>query len=259
LIANLGKTDQIPTLPAAVARLIALYGTDEYRIAQVVEVIEHDPAISTRLLRLANSPFFCFAGEVRSLKSAVLLLGGATVQGLALGSALLNPWVAAMAPEAVRSIGARKLALIDPQPGLSDPETLFTAALLHDIGKLLLLGKKPQAYAQVLESARSAEELATLELSLFGETHEEAGFGALITWKMPPAVAALAGARGIGDLRAERRPDYEIFLLTHDAALEGDLNELEETQVASSVERMRQTIFLNRKAAEEFFSSLLGR
>lgn len=260
--------EKIPTLPAIVGRLIALYSSDNYGVTEVARVLERDPSISTRLLRLANSPYFSYTGGIRSVGSCVMILGQATVQGLALGSSLLAPWLNSVAPQAVRSVwvhswltasGARYLASRGACGPGADPEAIFMAALLHDIGKILLLRDKPLEYAKLLEEHAEDRGLMEAEAALFAQNHATVGFAALFGWKFPETSSALAGARSAAEVRPDLRPAWLVFDAAHRAAC--GLPQTGETAAlgAELLEELSGHVESGRDAAEEFYRAIIQK
>lgn len=260
------ESERIPTLPAVMGRLIDVYSTNDYNLGDVVDVIEHDPAISARVLRLANSFFYGLTGEVNTVGGAAMLLGSSAIQGLALGASLLKPWEVNLAPKAVRDIwshsylcalGMKELSVGGAHAG--DPGgRLFTAGLLHDVGKILLLKRNPRAYAEILETAQNDAELITAEKEMFGDDHREAGFEALYKWNLPPLVSGLAKARAVGEMRSEFRTETAIFVTVHGILTGAPSLEGEDLFGAETVTRVREILDRSTGDAEEFFRSIAG-
>ncbi len=217
----------LPTLPAVVARLIALFATPDYRIEDAVRVLEHDPPISSRVLRLANSAYYGLPRRVDRLHRAVTLLGSATVQALCLASAVFELWGNAP-PQPVRDLwthayltgeGARFLARRTPHPaGRVHPDALFLAGLFHDLGKIGFLDADPEGYLRVLSEAHHGPDLRTGERALFGWDHAEAGAALLEHWNLPGPIVALVRHHHEGELRAELQTGLNLLRWAHAAA-----------------------------------------
>ncbi len=256
--------DRLPTLPAVVARLITTYSRENYSLSDIVEILEHDPAISSRILKLANSMFYGLSGDVRSVGGAVMLLGAATVQGLALGASLLKPWEEKLAPKAVRDSwthsyltaeGAKGFAA---EEGTVDANLMFTAGLLHDVGKIIFLKRDPVFYAEMLEVSGTGPELLEAESNHFGENHRTAGCEALKRWGLPPVAQAMAIVRGVGEVRTDIRKETSVFVAAHDL-LTGRENGAELNSFgAAAVEKLRLRLWGSLEAAEAFYLSISG-
>ncbi len=214
----------LPTLPAVAARIVALFASPEFEIAEVVRTLEHDPPVSARVLRLANSAYYGFAGRVDRLDRAVVLLGATTVQALALATAVIDLWRDAP-PASVRALwahsylaaeGCRFLGRRLPDAGWA-ADALFMAGLVHDLGKFWFLSEAPEAYADDL-AEHAGPDLRAVEEERFGEDHAAAGRALLEAWRFPPGIAALAGFHHGPALRADLRPAQGVLAAANRAA-----------------------------------------
>ncbi len=79
---------QLLTLPAVYLRLRAVLDDPDYAVSDIEEVISTDPAVATRLLRQANSPYFGFASKIETISRAVGLLGSQQVHDLVLATSV---------------------------------------------------------------------------------------------------------------------------------------------------------------------------
>jgi HD-like signal output (HDOD) protein len=217
---------QPPSLPVVVARLVGLCSQDSYAVGELVQLLETDPPLASRLLRLSNSAYYGFRREVDSISRAVLVLGRVTVQAVALASAVLEPWRGKAVPAVVGELwthaylcglGCRHLGRrLAASPWRSSPDVLFLTGLLHDLGKLLFLVREPEAYAEALERGGSRAEMLEWERERFGVDHAEAGGDALDRWALPERMAAVVRHHHSGGLRVELRPDWEVLRATDD-------------------------------------------
>ncbi len=254
----------LPTLPVVVARLVALFATQDYRIEDVVRVLEHDPPISSRVLRLANSAYYGLPRRVDRLHRAVTLLGSATVQALCLASAVLEVWGNAP-PEAVRELwthayltgeGARFLARrTPPASGGVHPDALFVAGLFHDLGKIGFLDADPEGYLKILSEAQDGGDLRDGERALYGWDHAEAGAALLDHWNLPGPIVALVRHHHEGDLRAELRGSLDLLRWAH-AVVRGTEPPLEAPFGASLVDDLKAFLEKQKPQAEAFYNAL---
>lgn len=256
----------LPTLPVVVARLLALYATEDYQAKEVAAALETDPALSGRVLRLANSAYYGFVGRIDTVQRAVVLLGKVTVQAVALAASLLRAWRGRSLPGPVEDIwvhsylsgvGCRHLGRLLPRSAVrTAPDALFLAGLLHDVGKLLFLSEDPQGYAADLEAAVELEtDLRPLEVERFGRDHGEAGGELLDAWNLPPWLSAVVRYHHDGELRAEFRAPQEVLAAAHGAVRRQPATPsqlVSEGLAATLVERIEAA----RAEAEEFYRAL---
>lgn len=187
------QSTQLPTLPTVAIRLLELTRDPETEITQIVECVKSDPAISTKLLKSANSSFFGFRSNIRSIERAVPLMGTTVVTSLALSFSLTNEsmnsgpltshyrdfWQQSI----IQAVGCEAMARFsDPTLG---PEFLL-AGLLTDIGRLAMLKTIPRDYFPVLETCRDQTvELFELETQILGFSHCDVGNEIIKRWKLP--------------------------------------------------------------------------
>lgn len=225
-----------PTLPATSARVLALCAEDDFSLAELVRVIQADPAMSSRVLRLANSAYFGYPRQIGTLDCAVQVLGRIMVQALVLGHSLLTLWGKRAPAEVERlwvhaylcALGCRHLTQRLPKdPHLSQPDTLFVTGLLHDIGKILFLADSPEVYGAALAQWTDRESLLNWERGRFGSDHAEAGGAALEDWSVPFSIAAVVRYHHRQGLRAELLPDWNVLRVVDDLAAGTEVLDLE--------------------------------
>jgi putative nucleotidyltransferase with HDIG domain len=170
----------------------------------VGELVARDPALSAKLIHLANSAVFGLQLEVASPKDAVTYLGLETTRALVLMAhsfAFFDQVIPSrfsiehlQAHSLNTAHIARRIAEAEGQES-QQADQAFTAGLLHDIGKLVLAANLPEAFSQAL--AMAAEQRRSLwetESQIFGASHAEIGAVLLGHWGLPlPVLQAVAG------------------------------------------------------------------
>jgi putative nucleotidyltransferase with HDIG domain len=178
--------------PVAAKRLEELTRTTNARIEQVVVVLESDPALSARLLRLVNSAGYGLKVRCTSVRHAAVLVGTRRLNQVATTAAILDLFessntLAAELLEHAAVVGSlcRYLAV---HLGLPHDE-LFTCGFLHDIGKIMLLDTEREVYPSMLrEFGGSADAIHEQERRVFGFDHATLGAHVLTTWNIPEPV-----------------------------------------------------------------------
>ncbi|HET9931534.1 MAG TPA: HDOD domain-containing protein, partial [Polyangiaceae bacterium] len=178
--------------PVAARRLDELTRNPSTRIEQVVNVLESDPALSARLLRLVNSAGYGLKVRCTSVRHAAVLVGTRRLNQVATTAAILdlfdgNSTHAMELLEHAAIVGSlcRYLAV---HQGLPHDE-LFTCGFLHDIGKLMLLDAERDRYAELLnEFGHAPDQIHLAERRLFGFDHAVLGAHVLTAWNIPEPV-----------------------------------------------------------------------
>lgn len=196
LLADVGD---LPVLPHTVVELLRLSPSDERYFDQVERLIAKDPGTTTRLLALANSAAQRGTSEVRTISEAMVRLGARGISSLVttLGVAkAINPkkpperglWTHALEVAHVASVLGRKLC-----PREVNPEELYLAGLMHDIGRFVILVEVGDDVSPIQEGKlEDQQEALDAELAACGIDHTELGARVCEHWKMPQMVGKAA-------------------------------------------------------------------
>jgi diguanylate cyclase (GGDEF)-like protein len=186
-------SSQLPTLPSVAMRLLELARDPETEFKDVIDVVKADPAITTKILKAANSSFFGFKSPVTSIERAVPLLGTTVVTTLALSFSLVDAamtsgplaqhYTAYWKMSIVQAVAAEVLAEHYAKTLSSD---CFLAGLLLDLGRLAILKTTAPDYLPVLAEwdARGGS-LPELERAHMGVDHVTIGAELMGKWKLP--------------------------------------------------------------------------
>ncbi len=195
ILSQLLRVEDIPTLPQVITRIIEVADDDRSSARDLTELLETDHAISTRVLRLANSAFYGLGSQVDSIRRAVVVLGFDAVRNLALATSVfttlsgekqfsLDPtdfWM--------HSFGCAKISLIlcKRHFQVESPEGCFTAALLHDVGKYFLAISQKEKYRFIVREAQKRQvQLWEVEQESLGINHTRVGSWLTEKWNFPP-------------------------------------------------------------------------
>jgi len=184
------------SLPEVYLRLKELLAQPDYSMADVALIIGQDPALTARLLRLVNSPYFGLAAKVETVFRAVSMLGTKQVHDLALATSVAHSF-AGMPSEAMdmpkfwrRSVfcglASRELAKV---AGVQDSERLFVAGLLRDIGHLVMYQTVPEPCQRAMLVAEQREQpLYLVERELIGIDYARVGGALMRLWQLPSSL-----------------------------------------------------------------------
>jgi putative nucleotidyltransferase with HDIG domain len=187
--------DSLPTLPIVAMRIGEVIHAKNVTVQQVAEILRTDPATSAKLLRLVNSPYFGVPGGISDVSRAIPFVGFNTLYQLVLSISvleLLDSRAAGFDPRALwmhsltAATAARELAKELHHP---DPGSCFTAALLHDMGKIALAKVDPDNYAKVNASVAAGMSMHEAEALHGVIAHDKIGHQLAKLWRFPASLA----------------------------------------------------------------------
>jgi len=192
---TLQRVRSLPPFPATAAKLLAISSDSETAMRDFESVFKADPALATELLRAANSAEFGFRAKIASIRHALALMGLEAVRSLAFRLSLhayagRSPHSVAIQPIWAHSLATAVIAERLGRLANAQVPLLYTAGLLHDIGRLGLILGVGQPYTLAMQ--REYDTLADaneLERLLFGATHAEAGAVLAAHWALPGILA----------------------------------------------------------------------
>ncbi len=186
----------IPPLPTTMMELLGIANDPDVSFVRLEKVIARDQALTLRVLAVANSSYYGCSRKVESVRTAIALLGTRQVQNIASAMALAPAFDNAHGPALWAHGLATALWTGQVMEALGTPpiDYLFTAALLHDIGVVLLLRNAGDDENHCLVEARdTGVSLADLERQRLGIDHAALGASACVAWKLPERIIGLVG------------------------------------------------------------------
>jgi len=213
-----GKLD-IPALPPTSAAALELSNRPSVEVRALVQTIERDPLIASEMLRIANSALYATQHEASSVQEAVMRIGLKSVRNVIFGAAMRSSlgktkrldeyaeevWRQAQAVAVV----ARALG----EPAAFEREHAYLLGLLHDVGKVALLGML----------RREMKDVVRLTPALVGRAfhtfHERAGRAMALAWKLPSEVVSIAGCHHDFAANAEHPCAAALVKVAHEIEL----------------------------------------
>jgi putative nucleotidyltransferase with HDIG domain len=189
--ARLSSFRTLSTLPAVMAEILRICDDPEAPLSQLGEVILRDVALTARVLKIANSPYYGTSQEVSSIRQATLVLGAARVKSLSLSLSLYDLstkiggrvnlkdfWRHSLNVACVAELIAKRI-----EPSLM--EESFICGCLHDIGVLVLDNVYAKDYAKVFNATAAGGELIRVEQQYLEIDHAIAGEMVARVWNFP--------------------------------------------------------------------------
>lgn len=198
LEALISKSLKLASLPEAVTRTLNLINDPDSSAADIGRSLSHDPALTARLLRVVNSPYYGFPAQIETVSRAITLVGTLELLDLILATSVIRLFDG-IPPNLVTmddfwdhcvytAILARILARRARAP---EPERYFIAGLIHDVGQLVLFSQRPaQSFAVLRRTHDEAALLTEAEMAVFGFTHCMVGAELAQQWNLPPSLVA---------------------------------------------------------------------
>lgn len=184
------------TLPDVFIRINQLVENPNSSTADIAKAVSQDPSFTVRLLRVANSPFYGFPSTIDTVSKAVSVIGTSQIRNLALSMSAASTF--AGLPNNLVSMDnfwhhslycALVARILARQARKCDPEALFTAGLLHDIGELIIFNRLPeQAKESLLLVLDQVDDLPVYqaERQIIGFDHAQVGGELARQWGLPP-------------------------------------------------------------------------
>lgn len=200
LLLRLQTCKDLPTPPAVAAKIIELSGAENSDIDTLASIVAVDPALSAKLLGIANSSLYMRRVEADSIQQAVAMFGWTGTLNLALSFAVTGAirgnltsgidhdyvWRRSLAA----AVCARKLGQVI---SYADEDLLFLPALLQDIGMLALERAVPELYEGIGSKQQDHTHLQNLERDTVDADHAMIGAWLLQTWKLPREISQMVG------------------------------------------------------------------
>jgi putative nucleotidyltransferase with HDIG domain len=199
----IARLQSIPTLPTVALRVMEITANPKSSANDLMDIISPDVSLTTKILKISNSPFYGLTREISSLQHAVTVLGFKEIRNLVIST---------VAFDSFKNLGknnkfdinkfwrhsfycalAAKTIAVDMKIESSE---LFVAGLVHDIGKLAMYVTFPSEFMMQLEIMNPLKIKYTsfeAEKDVFGMTHDEVGMKLLKKWMFPESLLTAVG------------------------------------------------------------------
>ena len=188
------RVEDIPVLPAIVHKVMVLTEDPNSTIQDIESVILQDQSLTARILQLANSAYYGYARKISTISEAVILLGFTTMRNIVL-AATMNKFLL----QEVKGYGLARGELwrhsqacavmawhIAKKIKMKQADKAYTAALLEDIGKVVLSVYMEETYEEILKRIEQEEEsFLNVEQDILGFHHGEIGAELAKKWNLP--------------------------------------------------------------------------
>ena len=182
----------LPAAPAVVSAAMGMTANLQSNVADISRTLSLDQSLTAKVLMLSNSPYYGRRKEVETLNEAIMVLGFGAVRSLIVAASSHSMFVSDNSDDAGCKLWRHSLStaiagrLIAGQIGDRDSEEVFIAALMHDVGKLVLLEKLPDWYAKIIEEVeRNHDSFRRVESRVLRFNHCDVARVLLAGWSFP--------------------------------------------------------------------------
>lgn len=211
-----GGAHQLPSPPSIYLALNAALRSTQQGLHPVVEVIQGDPGLTARILQVVNSPALGVGRAVGNVTQAVGLLGVERIRCLVLALEMTRSFETQNnEAESLQQHGFAVADLAARIAGADRSSIAYTAGLLHDVGKLVMLTRMPKEYNTVTRSG--TDSAYNLEMSVWGFSHAEMGAYLLGLWGLPLLLVETVANHHAPQRNASKRIDLATVIHVADA------------------------------------------
>ncbi len=266
ILDKLDRVVELATLPEVALEVNILLADEHLAVSEIIEVIEKDPAIVAKVLKLVNSSFYGFTGQINDLAHAAVILGNRTLHSTVISIAVCDtlPRAAGCTKFSLAHFWQHSVAValisreLARQSGRADSQECFTAGLLHDIGKLILVEYFKDEFVQVWErKEEQGGSFIAAEQEMLDSTHAEIGHHVGESWQLP---------RSLLDVMAfHHNPSHEmdnssVVAIVHVADILANVwsKDLVEAPMLKSMDEQARSLFAEQlKSLRHWFPPLV--
>ncbi|GJQ58349.1 MAG: HDOD domain-containing protein [Candidatus Scalindua sp. AMX11] len=197
------KIESLPTLPTVAVRVLNITADPESSANDLMNVISPDVSLTTKILKIANSPFYGLTREISTLQHAVTILGFKEIRNLVVSTVAFESFKNLKQDKKYdinlfwkHSFCCGLAAKIIASYLNNKSNELFVAGLVHDIGKLAMYIAFPVEFLEVMDIMRPLKLKYTafeVEKDVFGMTHDEVGMKLMKRWMFPESLLMAVG------------------------------------------------------------------
>lgn len=189
------KIEEIPTIPAVTEYIRKLFRSEDVTFKQVLNLVEKDPPLALKILKLANSSFYGFINNVNTVERALVLLGFNEVRNVVIGFSMQQHFNVKddrldMKKFWRHSVVCSQIAkYLGKYFDVLDDGSFFLSGLMHDIGKLVIAQYFNEDFHLIADHVvTNNTTFSKAERAVLGTTHYQIAANLLQRWKIPQSV-----------------------------------------------------------------------
>ena len=184
----------IPTLNTIIAKVFTILNDRDSSFSDLSDVVQHDQAISSKVISIANSAYYSRGMEICSLQRAMINIGFEEAKGIIMCIVFMENMLKQLKlrEEDIFALWSHSIYVACASKVLSekllieDPQKVYTAGLLHDLGKVVFYMDAADYGEMLKQASASGKSVIQMENENFGTDHQAAGYSIAVKWKFPP-------------------------------------------------------------------------
>lgn len=220
----LDHVEHLPSLPTVLVEVINSFNNQKIDLNQLTKHIGEDIALTSKILRVANSPFYGLSKQIGSLQEAIMIIGFSSLRSIVIAASLIKQFDIALPkfdlmPFWHHSMNTACYARVISKTVGQNPDEAFIAGLLHDIGKLVIVVSLHDDFIKIQTLAQTENiTIIEAEIRILGIDHSQ--IGSLVTekWRFPSGIVQAIKNHHIQNDSASATLDGLIYvsnLLSH--------------------------------------------
>ncbi len=206
------KAADLNMMPQVARKVIDLVANESTTATQLSEVLEKDPNITARILKISNSAFYGLRREVKSIQQAIVILGFRSLRSMVVASSSKSLHKRFGITEQLmwdHSIGAAIASkIISEGMPAAVGENVFVGGLLHNVGKTVMNNESPKSFLEVMKRVyNDGLDSLDAESEVFGYGHPEVGFMISEKWGLPTDLSILIRYHHLDRLTADQKSE----------------------------------------------------
>ncbi|MEW5692612.1 MAG: HDOD domain-containing protein [Candidatus Hydrogenedentota bacterium] len=191
--------EKLPTLPIIIQEILKKLEDPEVTPQEINNLVQHDQAFLSKILRLVNSAFYGFSGKISTVTQAIIILGFNTIKSLALSTTVFDRFKMTNTSTEIKEIinlnlfwqhsigvGVCSRMIAQRMRLEKEQEEVFVSGILHDLGKIIMIEYARKDYEDVIKAIKENNYLDfEAEESVFGFNHSDVGMWLAKHWKLP--------------------------------------------------------------------------
>ncbi len=190
------KALRLPMMSQILLKLMEMCQSEETGVNELAQLVASDPAMTARMMGVANSSAYCRNDPARNLEQAMSVIGTDMIKTIVISESVFQVfdqlsrgneldlnrfWFHSL----LAAINARMLAI---RMHYCNPEEAYLAGLLHDIGRIVFLALEPKEYSHYFHD-KDSDDLCVIETKTFQASHAEVGAWLIDEWKLNSFIA----------------------------------------------------------------------